>query len=355
MSTGPNGRTAAEWEELGKSALLDLLAEKFVVPWAEAEARISVRGWKDFDKVQPVQLGGARRSLREEGRIVEDISSQRPPVHLIRLEYPPGEKRRLERLTGSKRKLYRKYLSWAGDQVVCGKHGERVVFDSLTSAASDAGLYVPQQTPGAVAAVRGVPIARGPADGLAHVMDRQTALEVAVLLIEVKNINTWIYPRAPELWQLLVKAATLATTTPVVPLLLCVRYAYLAQRMAADIGFFLCAMRDQIFSPSIDADEFASVAEEFGLLMVQHAGPSEPITSFLRSTLRRSPPMSPPYGEDIEWCRRQAERFQVIAPVILDHSVLAEDLNVDTRRQVFRSFATNAVHACTWETLRGWS
>src|SRR5947209_4048010 len=139
-AAGSNGRSRAEWEEVGKSAILDLLAEKFVVPWAEAEARISARGWREFPKVQPVQLGGARRQLREEGRIVEDVSKHRPPVHLIRLEYPEGEVRRLQRLAGSKRKLYRKYLAWVGDQALCGRHGERVVLDSMQLAASDAGL-----------------------------------------------------------------------------------------------------------------------------------------------------------------------------------------------------------------------
>ncbi len=352
---GSNGRTPAQWEEVGKAAILDLLAEKFVVPWAEAEARISARGWKEFPKVQPVQLGGARRLLREDGRIVEDISRHQPPVHLIRLEYPEGDKRRLQRLAGSKRKLYRKYLAWAGDHVVCGKHGERVVLESMQSAASDADLYVPHQATGSVSEVKGIPIARGPVDAFAHIMDRSTARETAVMLIEVKNINTWIYPQAPELWQLLVKAAALATAMSVVPVLVCVRYAYLAQRMASDLGFFLCAMRGQVFSPTISAKEFTRVADEFALLMLQHEGAFEPITAFLRSTLRRSPPMSLPAGEEIEWFQRQVERFRVIAPVVLNHSVLAEDLNTDTRRRVFASFAANALGACGWPTSRGWS
>jgi hypothetical protein len=268
--------------------------------------------------------------------------------------YPRGRKRELERLEGARRKLYRKYLGWAGDQVLCGKHGERVVLASLQAAASDAELYVPRQTPGSVSDVKGIAIARGPVDAIAHIMERETVREAAVMLIEVKNINGWIYPSSGELWQLLIKAAELATSMPVVPVLVCVRYAFTTQNMAMDLGFFLCAMRDQLFSPAIDTDDFNTVAEEFGLLMVQHDGPLDPITTFLRSTLRRSPPLSLPV-EEVEWFRRQAARFQLIAPVILNHSLLAEELNTDARRNVFRAFASQAVKACDWPRRQGWS
>lgn len=350
-----NGRSRAEWEELGKEALLDLLSEKFVVPWAEAEARISVKGWKNFDTVQPIQLSGARRSLRQEGRIEEEVSAQNPPVHLVRLAYPDEGRRSLERLVGQRRKGYRKYLSWAGDQSLCGRHAERVVLDSLRAAALDADLYVPKQSTGAVGEIKGVRVAPGPLDALAHVMERESATEAAVVAFEVKNINTWIYPRAVELWSLLVKAAPLAAEFPIVPVCACVRYGYEAQRMGSDLGFFVCAMRDQVFSPRIDPDEFDTVIDDFGLVAIRHEGALEPVVSFLTGTLRRSPPLSEPRGEKIEWFLRQAERFRVIAPVILNHAALAEDLDPETRRKVFISFATNAVKACSWPLTRGWS
>jgi hypothetical protein len=64
--------------------------------------------------------------------------------------------------------------------------------------------------------------------------------------------------------------------------------------MAMDLGFFACAIRDQVFSGSIEESEFAEVADEFGLLMIQHDGPHEPVTSFLTKIFRRSPPLSKP-------------------------------------------------------------
>lgn len=83
---------------------------------------------------------------------------------------------------------------------------------------------------------------------------------------------------------------------------MCVRYAYPVQNMAMDLGFFVCALRDQVFNPAIAEADFAEVADEFGLLMIRHEGPHEPVTSFLTKTFRRSPPLSQP-TEDIEWFR----------------------------------------------------
>lgn len=258
-------------------------------------------------------------------------------------------------MVGARRKLYRRYLSWAGDQALCGTHAERVVLASMQAAASDAGLYVPPQATGTLAEVRGIEVKPGPLDALGYVLDRETIREVAVLALEVKNVNVWIYPRSVELWRLLVKAAGLASSVAVVPVLVCVRYAFQAQVMASDLGFFLCAMRDQVFSQRIDRDDFKTVEEEFGFVMTQHEGPLEPVRSFFTHTLRRSPPLSEPRDEQIEWFQRQAQRFQRVAPVILSHAALAEDLDVESRRRVFISFATNAVKACSWPTTRGWS
>jgi hypothetical protein len=138
----------ADWEAIGQAAILDLLGDVFFAPWTEVESRISNRGWKDFRRVQPVQLSGARRKLRESGAIIEETSKTTPPVHGIRLPYPENRKRELQRLAGKRRKLYRKYLSWAAELPLCGKHAEHVIWESLTDSSSDAGLYVPPQVVG---------------------------------------------------------------------------------------------------------------------------------------------------------------------------------------------------------------
>ena len=344
LNTQPS-RTREEWEELGAQAILDLLGDKFAAPWAEIEARIAVRGWKHFDTIQPVQLSGARRRLRDEGLIIEEESNHAPsPVRMIRLPYTEGSKREQERLLGRRRKVYRKFLSWTADSRLCGKHAERVVLSSLQHAASDAGLYVPQQSVGEIDAINGVDLSGSPLDCWAHVLDMQSIDRAAVALFEVKNVHEWIYPDSRELWQLLVSVAPAAAHLRVVPVLVCVRYAFPVQNMAMDLGFLLCALRDQVFNPTIDGCEFDEVAEEFGLLMIQHEGPLEPVTSFMTKIFRRPPPFSKPV-EDVEWFRRQADRFAKIAPVIAAHAALAEALSPEARRNVFKSFATRATAA----------
>jgi hypothetical protein len=346
-----------DWEAEGRRAILDLLSERWVVPWAEAEARISNRGWKNFRKVQPLQLHGARRSLEAAGEIIAETTKHKDlPVSTIRLPFPAGKKDELKTLRGERRLLYRKYLSWAGKQDLCGKHAEKVVLASLQDAAGEAGLYVPTQAVGSISVVNDCGIERGPLDAWAHILTLPEVTTAASLVVEVKNVHRWIYPWMPELWELLVKAAELADCTPVLPLLVCVRSSYQTTEMAKDIGFFACQLRDQIFSPTIEPDEFAAVIDDFGLAARQlPVEPFEPVTSLLTKVLRMSPPLSPPYEQhDLEWHTRQVERFSVIAPIVLAHSALAGTLDDATRRRVFRSFSAAARSAFTWPDVKGW-
>jgi hypothetical protein len=331
----------SDWEAIGRHAILDLLQDRFVAPWSEIEARIAVRGWKDYDKVQPLQLTAARKQLREDDRIIEETTRHRIPVRTIRLPFPPGKTRQLARLCGSRRKKYRPYLSWTNNQDLCGKHAEKVVLESAKAAASDAGLYVPPQSLGEIASVNNVPLERGPLDVLALILELPAVDSQIPLVMEVKNIHDWIYPSATPLWEFLVKAAELAARIPIMPVLVCVHSAWQTNQMAKDIGFLTCQMRHQIFSPAIDSHEFEKLVCEFGLVMIRHDGPLEPIVTFLSRTLRSSPPPTPP-EEQIPWYKRQAHRFQVMAPVILAHDALAGSLPDDARRRVFSSFRVRA-------------
>jgi hypothetical protein len=354
MARAAGRHTPQEWEEIGRQALLDLLGDKHVVPWPEAEARISMTGWKDFEPVQPLQLMGARRSLQERGQIVVETTQHTPAVTTLRLPFLPGRKREIERLRGERRKLYRKYLSWAQDGNLCGKHAERVVLDSAKAAASEAGLWVPPQNVGAIHEVNGVPIRRGPLDVLAHILAVPQPTADAALVIEVKNIHSWVYPWTTELWELLVKASELGEATPVVPVLVCVRSAYQTNQMAKDIGFLGCYLGQQLFSLGIDATEFSAMVEEFGLVISQREGPVDPVIVFLTKTLRRSPPWSPP-PEDIPFYRRQVERFRTLAPVIRKYEALADgSVTGKARRTVFGAFRAEARARMPWPRVGGW-
>jgi hypothetical protein len=185
--------TEEQWLEEGRSAILDLVANREVLPWAEVEARVSVRGWPGFRNVQPLQLTGARRTLIEEGLIEVDTSHTYPSVVTIRAPIAAGQKRRIERLRGEKRKSYRRYLSWAGDVSLCGRHAERIVLESLRAAAGSAHLFVPPQTAGRISRIRGVDLP-GTLDAIAFITDLPDGLTDAAMPIEVKNVHDWIYP-----------------------------------------------------------------------------------------------------------------------------------------------------------------
>ena len=338
---------------MGREALLDLLSERLVIPWFEAESRISSTGWKSFLKVQPLQLHESRKSLAISGQIIDERTAHPIPVVTVRLPFPPKKIKEITRLRGRRRKLYRQYLSWANDEKFCGKHAERVVLDSLESSASKAGLYVPIQVPGRIDQIKSFQVPGGPLDLFAHILELPEVRSDVTLVAEVKNINAWIYPSTKELWELLVKAAHLAAHIPVVPLLVCMRAVPIILNMAKDIGFFYAQTWEQLFSPSLPADDFQEVVNDFGLTIIQHEGPLDSIKDLLPKLLRQSPPPSPP-PEDILWYKRQAYRFQVIAPVILAYHNLANKLGYDARRNMFNGFKTAAHAALKWPALRGW-
>lgn len=344
----------AGWVLEGELALLDLLSDRLIVPWFEAESRISSVGWKSFGKVQPLQLHEARKSLVSSGQIIDERSSHAIPVVTIRIPFPPSRKREITRLRGLRRKLYRPYLKWANDERLCGKHAEHVVFDSLTASASQAGLFVPPQVPGSIDEIKGVKVPRGPLDSFAHILELPDLGSKVTLVVEVKNINNWIYPWSNQLWELLVKAAHLAANTPVLPVLVCMRWSQMTINMAKDIGFFVAETRKQLFNPSIPEHEFQEVVNEFGLTIMQQEGPLASIQYFLTKILRQSPPPSPPFGEDIPWYKRQADRFQTIAPVILAYKNLADTISDEGRRNMFFGFKAAARTALQWPSVRGW-
>lgn len=347
-------RTARnDWEAIGRTAILDLLTHRTVITWFEAESRISATGWKKFPKVQPLQLHAARTQLSRAGDIVIEKTAHRLPAVTLRLPFTSGSKRSTERVRGERRKLHRKYLSWTNDQALCGSYAELVVLDSLRYAASEAGLWVPPQKPGFIDSIGDTTIQPGPLDCHAHILELPDLGSRVSLAVEVKNINSWIYPWAQELWELLVKAAQVAQSTPVLPVLVCMRSTHLTHQMAKDIGFFTAQTHDQLFNPKIPEDEFASVVDDFGLTIARHSGPLPALVNFLPRTLRANPPPSPP-EEDIPWYQRQADRFQLLAPTIALFSSLATNLPDESRSSTFAAFKAAAFDTIEWPAVRGW-
>jgi hypothetical protein len=134
-----------------------------------------------------------------------------------------------------------------------GPAGEAVVRGSLKDAAASGYLPITEGF-GEVREVGGL-ILPGALDSGAWTLfiDPETKVpgKPAALLVEVKNRRLTLYPRHPEVHQLLVKAALVQQQRPdldVVPLLVCRRAHDRLFWMAKDLGFLVHAARAQYFT-----------------------------------------------------------------------------------------------------------
>jgi len=255
----------------------------------------------------------------------------------------------------ARRRLYRRYLKWSADEHLCGKHAEKIVHQTAKTYSSQAGLFVPQQELGRVTEVLGHSIAPLTLDFIAHILNPITISCVATLLIEVKNIRSWVYPWDEELWQLLSYASNLAEHIPVVPIVVCAHAALPTFQMAKDVGFFLIVLRRQVFHTDTPEDEFKEVVDQFALVIERYAGPTDDhVANFLTTILRRSPPPTPPFNENIPWFQQQAQRFTHLAPTIRRFSTLAHHLPDDSRPKVWDAARGALKATINWPQVASW-
>ena len=261
-------------------------------------------------------------------------------------------------MRGQKRKVYRRYVSWTQDEHLCGKHGEKVVEASFQAVSGATGVWLPAQTVGNVTRVAGKLVPEGQTvdmwGWMADNLRVQPPSFTTPVVIEVKNKRHWLYADAPELWDLLVKAALLVTEhdIDVLPILACSWSGPSAWYMAYDVGYFTAQMHVQVFSPEIDETAFDEVAQDTGLLIARHDGPVDDMGSWLRRELRKEPPNQP--GSHLEWWTVQVERFRLMAPHVLEFRVLAEKLSTEHKRAVFGAWRHRVGEVARWELRRGW-
>jgi hypothetical protein len=357
VALGKGKWTAEEWAEEGKRAILDLLSDRIVAPWAEVEARIAA-GWKQFRTVQPLQLGGARRELLADDLIVEERTAHKQPVVTLRLPEVAGTRRTVARLRGEKRKLYRAYLKWTGDPASCGHHAEAVFLDSMKAASGENGMSIPPQRTGHVPRVRGKPVRPGPLDVLAYIPEFPDALTTTPMVVEVKNVHDWIYPPDRRLWELLVKSAGLVRDgVHVFPVLGCVRSAWQTGQMARDVGFLACDMGQQVFTPNptkVDPEQFDVVRTEFGLPILQTDGPLDSVIEFMTRVPRREE-YDREEGRRVPWYELQTRRFAQLAESVLDFDALTGDLPPDARTRSLIAFEERIKSVATWPLIGGWA
>jgi hypothetical protein len=81
---------------------------------------------------------------------------------------------------------------------------------------------------------------------------------LALVLVEVKNVRSWIYPTSSELADLLAKAADIqaaAPERPILPVLVCRRAHETTKYMASSLGFLVHETSRQYVAASAQLDD----------------------------------------------------------------------------------------------------
>jgi hypothetical protein len=286
--------------DLGRQAILNLLDREHALVWLEVEAKAADHVLAGFaTTIDPHHLTQARRELREEGVIQETKSRTRggreiPVLHLAELK---GRTEAYREAAARKRLLQARFLTWAvgtkSQPGVIGPGGERVVHEALKVAAVR-GYFLVNPDGRHITTLFGAPVPGGPLDGAAYVQvldPRGRPAGSVVVLIEVKNVRSWIYPSSAELFQLLDKAARLQLANPEVsflPLLVCRRAHETTFYAAHDLGFFVVDLQGQFMLPSarIDPGHLEEVRGELGYLdLVASADPPKVLVKRLTETV----------------------------------------------------------------------
>lgn len=264
------------------AALRAFMNEHLAASKIELEAKlIDVHfGWPPFE---PHHLHNAIRYLaaRDELTRVEEPTrgGRRPPLLLS--ADTTGRSREQSDVAARKRLLMSRYYSYVEgskgrESSLAGPAGEIAFHTALLSA--NVGTPMSTLTRGrpSLDTVMSRPVPIGPLDN-GFVLQRFDTTGQPVgpwgvqVLVEVKNIREWIYPRTQELYQVLLKAALIKRAHPealVLPMLVCRRAHVTTNFMAKDLGFFVIHARRQ-FLPSnhtlINNDHLGEVRAELGL------------------------------------------------------------------------------------------
>jgi hypothetical protein len=222
----------------------------------------------------------------------------------------------IKRAAARKRLLQGRYQAWASGSAkvpgVMGPAAERVLHESL-SAAAPHGYRILRPEGGEVRELLGAPVPGGPLDNAAFFQpldDAGAPLPAVLLPIEAKNIRSWVYPRAPELHQVLYKAAALQVAHPdlgIVPVLMCRRANVQTFWMAGQLGFQVIQARAQFLPDSIKPELVQEVRTGLGYFdLTQSMGAHRPVVEQFTTTI-------PAVAAE------RAEQWSSSAPALHDH------------------------------------
>jgi len=293
--------TEQEWTEIARASIRELIGDRRAVVWPEVVALLAEPLGTTGRSINPLPLQRARLQMLREHELTERAGTTRGGRQVVTITLPGTAGRTTTAVAARKRLLYSRYLGWsAGTEAkpgIIGPSLERAVHASLLSAAPVVGYKMLNPSTGQVEVVAGVTLfpPYGPLDN-AFLWQTWDSGERVAILVEAKNLRDWVYPGHPELYQLLAKAAYVASANPdirVVPVLVC----RMAQKnlfyMAKEVGFHVIDTKRQLISfrghGDPDAEEkLAEVRSELGFFdMLTHDGPHKLIANQFTKTLPR--------------------------------------------------------------------
>lgn len=264
-----------EYVARATATIMRLLDEQHALAGLEVSARISEGSFAGSkDNIDPHHVTTALSDLVRAGRIIRDYSTTRGGGSIATIK--PAEQRRrttkIEQAAARKRLLAARYNSWAVPNSryprgLLGPAGET----AARAALERAGQMQPA-TPGfaETSELLGIRL-DGPVDCAGYLVPLSSSgrpQPVVTVLVEVKNIRSWIYPSTIELYQVLDKASVLQRAQPdeqVLPILICRKAHKTAFWMATQLGFMIIDAGIQYVGTSVAEPELLEVRNELYL------------------------------------------------------------------------------------------
>lgn len=261
------------------AALREFMDENLAASKIELEAKL-IEAHYDAPPFEPAHLQDARNKLLEAGAItierVETRGGRTPPLLVTADRH--RRNRKVEDASARKRLLMSRYYSYVEGSAVTGQGltgdaGELAFQAAFLRASVGASLATVSHGIPSVAKIREI---RVDLDNgfLLGLLDKVSLAPVGPfgveVLVEVKNLREWVYPRTQELYQVLDKAARVQHAFPgdmFLPMLVCRRARITTTFMAAQLGFFVIDARRHYFPrhSQIDPKALLELVHELGL------------------------------------------------------------------------------------------
>jgi hypothetical protein len=267
-----------------EARIREVLAAEHAVVRLELEARISEAGFTDSGiNINPHHVSTALRNLVSRNEVIRTPPVETRGGHRVDTIQPADQRRRTTAITkaaGRKRLLYARYLGWSQGTEryphgLIGPAGEAAVRTGLLLSGS---IQPVRPDAGEVATLLNTRMP-GPLDsaGFSVPLTNGVPGQPITVMIEVKNLRSWMYPSSAEIYQLLDKACVLQAANPdqpILPVFVCRRAQEPTFWMAKQLGFLVIDMGTQ-FVGDVDQAALDEVRNElaFGDLRVG-AGPS---------------------------------------------------------------------------------